>query len=59
MCFLPIFQVDLTGIELSELFNNDKESPLKGALDKLFADEKFIAEMTSILVPLDNLGIFD
>lgn len=54
-----MFQIDLTGIEIGELLKTSKESPVKIALDILFSKETFIAEMTSLLMPLDNLGVFD
>lgn len=56
---LPVFQLDLEGIEIGELFNSRGESPMVGALKKLYVDPEFMAEMKELLYHFDNLGVFD
>lgn len=59
LCFMPVFQLDLEGIEIGELFNSRGESPMIGALKKLYVDPEFMAEMKGLLHHFDNLGVFD
>lgn len=58
LCFC-IFQLDLTGVELGELFNNNEESPMASAMKQLYKDPGFMDEMKSKLKYFDSLGVFD
>lgn len=59
LCFLPVFQLDLTGIELGELFNENEDNPMMAGLAKLYNEPSFANEMKKLLLSLDNLGAFD
>lgn len=56
---MPVFRVDLTGVELGELFNKTEENPITIALRRLYNDPEFVDEMKMILVRLDSLDAFD
>lgn len=51
--------MDLTGIELSELFNKDEENPMAVGLRKVYKDPEFIEEMSRVMTTMDNLGLYD
>lgn len=59
LCLLPVFQLDLTGIELGDMFNTSQESPVAVSLRKLQGDPEFIKEMTKMLVYFDSVGVLD
>lgn len=59
LCSLPIFQIDLTGIELGELFNETDDNPMMKAVKKLFKDPIYSEHMKKLLYSLDNRGAFD
>lgn len=59
LAFLPVFRVDLKGVELSELFNKSEDNPMRVAMRKLYKEAPFIKELTGTLTYLDNMGVFD
>lgn len=59
LCMVSIAQIDLSQIELSELFNESGENPLIGALNILFKEPGFIADMKVLVKSLDDRGVFD
>lgn len=56
---MPVFQIDMTGIELGEIFNEDDETPLMKAIKKLFKDPIYVEHAKKLLSSLDNRGVFD
>lgn len=54
---LPIFQLDLTGMELGELFADN--SSLDAKLEELFNKPSFAEKMKTTLKSLDNFGLLD
>lgn len=59
LCFVPVFKIDLTGIELGELFNKSEDNPMSLALKQLYLEPSFIDEMQKLLSKFDSLGVFD
>lgn len=54
-----MFNVDLRGVEMGELFNTSGESPIVVSLKKLYEDPEFINEMTRLLTYFDSVGVLD
>ena len=59
LTFLPISRVDLSGVELGDMFGKDKEHPLAKVLEKVYQEPEFIEDLKRSLVYFDALGIFD
>lgn len=56
---MPLQSIDLSGLELTELFDKDADSPIKVALKKAFLNPEFIEEYSEYLRTFDNLGVLD
>lgn len=54
---LPMFQLDLTGMELGELFSDN--NTLDARLEELFNKPSFSDKMKITLDYLENMGLLD
>lgn len=59
LSFLPIFQKDLAGIELSQLFSKDEENEMAVGLRKLQKKPEFVEEMSRLMIAMDNMGLYE